>query len=72
MIAAALLGVVAILAFVVWALAPHGRRSRPGPENNWRNEDYLAREADGTWSEGSLHPKSEPDAVFGAPLGKSE
>lgn len=71
MTAAIILSGVAIVTVAVSAMAHRRRHARPGPENNWQNEDYLAREADGTWSEGSLHPGSEPDAIFGSPLGKS-
>jgi len=44
----------------LWAMIHGSRREKSGPANNWRNEDYLSREADGTWAEGSVHPKTEP------------
>lgn len=65
MTAAVVLSGVAILTAAVWAMARRSRRARPGPENNWLNEDFMAREAEGTWAEGSLDPKSEPNATFG-------
>jgi hypothetical protein len=36
-----------------FALILGNRRKRTGPEMNWHNEDYLSRERDGTWAEGS-------------------
>ena len=33
------------------AVAAVRRRIYSGPQNNWRNEAYLAREAAGSWSE---------------------
>jgi hypothetical protein len=51
-----LLGVL-ILGFAVWAMIRGSRRYRPGPANNWQNEDHASREADGTWAEGSTYAK---------------
>ncbi len=48
----------AIVVFALWAMMKGLRRERSGPANNWRNEDYLSREADGTWAEGSTYSKS--------------
>lgn len=67
MTAAIVLGVVAILAIAIWAMTHRRRRARPGPENNWQNEDYMAREAEGSWSEGSLHPQSKQGGGMGWP-----
>lgn len=49
----------AILGGVLWMMS---RRAgpRPGPANNWRNEDYMSRESDGTWAEGSSYSKTQP------------
>jgi hypothetical protein len=69
---AIILTVVAMFGVAVWAIIRPARRNRPGPDNNWRNEDYMAREADGTWAEGSAHPKSEPNNSLGWPLGKTK
>jgi hypothetical protein len=54
-----LLGIV-ILAFAVWAMIRGSRRHRPGPANNWQNEDHTSREADGTWAEGSTYTRDPP------------
>jgi hypothetical protein len=48
----------AILGFALRAMMRGSRREKPGPGNNWRNEDHMSREADGTWSEGSTYSKS--------------
>ena len=54
-----------VLAYAVW----RGFRSRqtqmPGPANSWQNEDFASRQADGSWTEGSMHTKSEPTATSG-------
>jgi hypothetical protein len=50
---------LAIAAFALWALRTRWR-PKAGPDNNWRNEDFLARDVDGTWAEGSTNPKSAP------------
>lgn len=42
---------VASLALAVSAFTFARRRVRASPANNWENEAYLAREADGSWSE---------------------
>jgi hypothetical protein len=39
------------LALALSAFAFSRRRVRSGPENEWTNEAYLAREAAGSWSE---------------------
>jgi hypothetical protein len=70
-LAAFLAGTVAVC-IIAWAIFGGSRKGRPGPSNNWRNEDYMAREADGTWAEGSAHPKSEPNNSLGWPLGKTK
>ena len=57
-----------IIALTLWAMIHGARRKKSGPANNWQNEDYLAREADATWSEGSLHPRSEPPDSTGLGL----
>ena len=57
-----------IIALTLWMMIHGARRKKSGPANNWQNEDYLAREADGTWSEGSLYPKSEPSGSTGLGL----
>lgn len=53
-----ILGGTVLLGLAVWAMMHGSRREKPGPINNWRNEDYLSREADGTWAEGSTYSKS--------------
>jgi hypothetical protein len=58
---------VAFTAFAVWGMAHGSRRKRPGPDNNWRNEDYMAREEDGTFTEGSTYEKSRPGNGLGWP-----
>jgi hypothetical protein len=42
---------VASLALAIAAFTFARRRVRAGPANNWENEAYLAREAEGSWSE---------------------
>jgi hypothetical protein len=42
----------------IWALMRGSRRAKPSASNNWRNEDYMSREADGTFSEGSTYSKA--------------
>lgn len=49
-----------VLALGVWGMVHGARRHRPGPANNWQNEDHASREADGTWTEGSTYSKSPP------------
>lgn len=49
---------IALLGIAVWAMVRSSRRSKPGPANNWQNEDHLSREADGTWAEGSTYSRS--------------
>ncbi len=56
----ALLGGAVIFGLAVWAMIHGSRREKPGPTNNWQNEDHLSREADGTWVEGSTYSKSPP------------
>jgi hypothetical protein len=46
-----LIGGAALLALIVGAFALARRRVRSGPQNNWRNEAYIAREASGSWTE---------------------
>jgi hypothetical protein len=58
----------AIVGFALWAMLRDSRREKPGPSNNWRNEDYLSREADGTWAEGSTYSKSQPPDSSGLGL----
>ena len=60
MTAFAILVAILILVFVVWMMSRPTAGERSGPDNNWQNEDYLSREADGTWAEGSTHSKTEP------------
>lgn len=47
-----ILVVAVIAAFLFFAFRKRG--AQPGPENNWTNEEYMARGADGTWSDGNL------------------
>jgi hypothetical protein len=49
-----------LLAFAMWGMIRGWRRHRPGPANNWRNEDHASREADGTWAEGSTYTRIGP------------
>jgi hypothetical protein len=56
------------LAFAGWAIFMVNKSRRSGPENNWRNEDFMSREADGTWAEGSAHSKSRPGDSSGLRL----
>jgi hypothetical protein len=44
-------GVAAILALAFSSFFLARRRIRTGPENNWRNEAYMAREETGSWTE---------------------
>jgi hypothetical protein len=54
----------AVVGLGVWAMIRGLRRERPDATNNWRNEDYMSREADGTWTEGSTYSKSQsPDST---------
>ena len=52
----AIFGMVVVTAFAVVGLFWRKRRSRPGPENNWTNDAYAAREESGTWSESENAP----------------
>ena len=65
---ATILIAAAFVGFALWALIHGSRRAKSGPANNWQNEDYMAREADGTWSEGSIYPKTEPGDSTGLGL----
>lgn len=67
---AVLLGGALTLGLAVWAMMHSSRRERPGPDNNWENEDYLSREADGTWAEGSTYSKSPPRESTGLGIGE--
>ena len=51
-----LLGVL-ILCFALWGMLYGWRRYKPGPANNWQNEDHASREADGTWAEGATYTR---------------
>ena len=51
---------VGVVGAVILALSRRHLGERPGPGNNWRNEDHIARENDGTWTEGSRYSKSSP------------
>ena len=42
-------GAIALLTIFLFASAR--RRVRAGPDNGWKNEAYMAREATGSWSE---------------------
>ena len=53
---------------VVWAIMRGSGRPRSGSHNNWRNEDYLSREAAGSWTEGATYSKSEPTDASGLGL----
>ena len=64
----ALVGGVAILGLALWAMIHGSRRERPGPGNNWHNEDHLSREADGTWAEGSTYSRPKPRDSIGLGL----
>jgi hypothetical protein len=57
-----LLGGGAIALITVTAFVFARRRIRSGPVNNWRNEAYLAREADGSWSENECAVAREDQA----------
>jgi ABC-type nickel/cobalt efflux system permease component RcnA len=60
---------VLIVFIAAWAIM-QGLRQRPrsGAHNNWRNEDYLSREAVGSWTEGATYSKSNPKDVSGLGL----
>jgi hypothetical protein len=58
----------AIGALALWAMVHGSRREKPGAANNWRNEDYLSREADRTWTEGSTYSRSPPRDSSGLDL----
>jgi hypothetical protein len=47
----ALAGGAVALAVLAGIFAAGRRRIRSGPHNNWRNQAYMAREADGSWTE---------------------
>jgi hypothetical protein len=57
-----LLGVGTIAMLAVIAFVSARRRIRSGPANNWQNEAYLAREADGSWSENECAVAREDQA----------
>ncbi|MEA3051244.1 MAG: hypothetical protein QOG72_147 [Sphingomonadales bacterium] len=57
-----LLGGVAIALLAVTAFVSARRRIRSGAANNWRNQAYLAREADGSWSENECAVSREDQA----------
>lgn len=63
-----LVGGALTLGLAVWAMMHSSRRERPSPDNNWENEDYLSRGADGTWAEGSTYSKSPPGDSTGLGL----
>ena len=42
---------IALLVLAVAGLLLGRRRIRSSAENNWKNEAWMAREADGSWSE---------------------
>ena len=48
-----------LIASALLVLSKKQPREKSGPKNNWQNEDYLAREKDGTWAEGSTHSKTQ-------------
>ena len=49
-----------VVGVALWVVSWRASGERPGPDNNWKNQDYSAREADGTWAEGSQHSKTLP------------
>lgn len=63
-----LIGGVVIVALVAFFATRRTSRPRSGPHNNWRNEDYLSRDAAGSWTEGATYSKSEPKDVSGIGL----
>lgn len=67
MILIVLSGVIAA-ALALWGMIRGSRREKPSAKNNWRNEDYMMREADGTWAEGSTYSKSQPGESSGLGL----
>ena len=62
-----ILGALASLVAVL-GLTKRKAGERSGPHNNWKNEDFAAREADGTWTEGSTYGKSRPSDSSGMGL----
>jgi hypothetical protein len=57
----------ALLALTVGAFALGRRRARSGPDNNWRNQAYVAREMDGSWTENECavgHEDAAPPSIF--------
>jgi hypothetical protein len=44
---------VALAAYAVWRAFGPKSGHVPHAGNNWRNEDFVSREKNGTWSEGS-------------------
>jgi hypothetical protein len=56
---------VVVAVFVVWRTGR--RRSRPGPDNNWKNEAFAARERTGSWVENETwvgHNDADPSSAF--------
>lgn len=46
-----IMGGIALLVFAAAGFVFARRRIRSSAENNWKNEAWMAREADGSWSE---------------------
>ena len=55
-----LLPIALVLMLGSCALIARRRWRESGPENEWENEDFMAREDDGTWAEGSTTPQTLP------------
>jgi uncharacterized membrane protein len=60
--------VVVVTGLAAWIITRGQRRPRSGAHNNWRNEDFLSRDAAGSWTEGATYCKSEPKDVSGLGL----
>ena len=63
--------VLALLALGLLVVIPVAlvlrRRSRPGSDNNWKNEAFGARERTGSWVENETwvgHDDADPSSIF--------
>jgi hypothetical protein len=71
MIWAAIGGVILLVVGIqVWRQnRARGQSDGPGPHNNWRNQDFEAREKAGNWSEGSTASRTGTGGVTNTDYG---